>query len=168
MNHDAMLKPSPDLYTTADLARDLGSSISPALELIVTNVFAAETVRWIDRLQSQDGQIKAQREAEVAQLKEQLAEAAYRANQREREIERLNDVIRRYNLPVQFPVTVPHTGCVPAVLQDVTGPLFRIRWQQGQPSGEGEPWSIAPGWVLHDDQSGTWLDQINTRHCTGL
>jgi hypothetical protein len=168
MNHDAMLKNSPDIYTTADLARDLGSSISPALELIVTNVFAAETVRWIDRLQNRDGHLKAQHDAEVAQLKEQLAEAAFRANQREREIERLNDQIRRYNLPMQFGVTIPHTGRVPAVLQDVTGQLFRIRWEQGQPSGEGEPWSVPPGWVLHDDQSGTWLDYINTRHCTGL
>jgi hypothetical protein len=169
MNNRSERRPELGIYTAADLARDLGLSVSPALERIVTNVFSAEIMRWMDRWESKDDGTKARHEAEVANLKEQLAEAAYRANQREEQIETLRrELFRLCDPSVSYLVTAPYAGLVPAVLDTATGPLFRIRWEPGLPSGEGEPWSVKPGFVLCDDQSGTWLDQVNTRHCTGL
>lgn len=180
-------------YTIDDLADDLGDTVHQALAPIIRALANDQTNRWVEHhTNTYRIEIAALRKA----IDERDANFAARKREHQEEIEavrkeceqRLRDQEARHRQNIETwqrgtaalfaatpavdiagaPVTVPHTGQVPAVLHDVPGPLFRIRWQQGQPAGEGEPWSVPEGWVLDDDQAGTWLDRINTRHCTGL
>lgn len=160
-------------YTIDDLADDLGDTVHQALAPIIRALANDHTNRWVEHHKdTYRMEIEAVRKECEQRLRDQEARHRENITAWERaQVARFAGMPGAHAPAVDIagaPVTLPHSGQVPAVLHDVPGPLFRIRWQQGQPAGEGEPWSVPEGWVLDDDQAGTWLDRINTRHCTGL
>lgn len=185
-------------YTIDDLADDIGDTVHYALAPIIRRLADDKTQRSVERMSEpyraeilalrkaideRDANFAARTREHQQEIEAVRAECEQRLRDQEArhreniaaweraQVARMAAFAHGYVPAVDLgaqPVSIPHTGQVPAVLHDVPGPLFRIRWQQGQPAGEGEPWAVPEGWVLDDDQAGTWLDRINTRHCTGL
>lgn len=150
-------------YDFKRFTQDLGQYLHPIVGSLATSLRDAELGAWEARWLASEAKLREAHRKELETLAEtfRIALEQGRADWIARTTERLANQLSEHREGSHL-LSLPYSGNVPDVLAGYSGPLMRIRWQDAQPVGEGES-PVPAGWVLDDNQSGTWLDWINTR-----
>jgi hypothetical protein len=151
------------MYDLKKLAHDIGKTVHPSLQAILEGVHNESLADFHREVMAELARGSDRHKQEIARIERGFKETLDRLHQQHRvELDQARRSSKHNARSGIHDVHIAYSGQVPTVLDGVNQPLLRIRWQEGQPMGEGES-PVPSGWVLDDDQAGTWLDAVNTR-----